>query len=312
MLTQPIVATLSKCRRVLLAGCGGGYDIMGALPLIHELRERGCEPLLASLSFCYLDGLDGARRDPEHPNLHAVDAAAANESKYCPEAWLADFLDRRYGPGHVIHCFEKTGVVPLAAAYQALVERHGIDAIVLIDGGIDALLRGDERSLGTPSEDLASLAAVACVAVPTKILACVGLGAELRDGISHADVFERIAALTTRGAFLGAAALLPDTDAGRLYLDAVEHVFSHQADLKRSHVHTVIRAACQGEFGHRGPHVWLSPLLNMFWFFDAGAVASDHAFLPSLADTLTIWDVVARIEAIRHVITIRDRSDIPL
>jgi hypothetical protein len=312
MLTQPIVAALAGKRRVLLAGCGGGYDILGALPLIHELRERGVEPLLASLSFCYLDGLEGARRDPEHPNLHAVDAAAASEHEYCPEAWLADFLDRRFGPGHVVHCFEKTGVVPLAAAYQALVERHDIDAIVLIDGGIDALLRGDERSLGTPSEDLASLAAVACLAVPTKILACVGLGAELRDGISHADVFERIAALTARRAFFGANALVPGTPAGDLYLDAIEHVFAHQADLKTSHVHTVIRAACRGEFGARGPHVWLSPLMNMFWFFDAEAVAADHVFLASLADTMTIWDVVARIEAIRHAITIRERSEIPL
>jgi len=312
MLTQPIVAALSNCRRVLLAGCGGGYDVLGALPLIHELRERGIETQLASLSFCYLDGLDGARRDPEHQNLHSVDAAAASELKYCPEAWLADFLDRRFGPGHVVHCFEKTGVVPLAAAYQALVERHQLDAIVLIDGGIDALLRGDERSLGTPSEDLTSLAAVASLAVPTKILACVGLGAELRDGISHADVFERIAALTARGAFLGAGSLLAETAAGQLYLDAVEHVFGHQADLKRSHVHTVIRAACRGEFGARGRHVWLSPLMNMVWFFDAAAVADEHLFLPSIADTMTIWDVVARIEAIRGALELRSRSEIPL
>ena len=98
MLTQPITDALAGHRRVLLAGCGGGYDIMGALPLIHELRARGIEPLLASLSFTYLDGLEGARQDPEHPNLYAVDARAASELRYCPEAWLADFLDRRFPP----------------------------------------------------------------------------------------------------------------------------------------------------------------------------------------------------------------------
>jgi hypothetical protein len=312
MLTQPIVSALAGRRRVLLAGCGGGYDIMGALPLIHELRERDVEVHLASLSFCYLNGLDGARQDPDHPNLYAVDATAASELKYCPEAWLADFLDRRFAPGHVVHCFEKTGVVPLANAYRGLVKRLGIDAIVLIDGGVDALLRGDERSLGTPSEDLTSLAAVATLDVPTKILACVGLGAEMRDGISHADAFERIASLTARGAYLGAGSLVPGTGAGQLYLDAVDHVFAHQADLKRSHVHAVVSAACRGEFGARGPHVWLSPLLNMVWFFDADVVASDHLFLPALADTMTIWDVVARIEGIRSSLRIRDFNPIPL
>jgi hypothetical protein len=216
--------------------------------------------------------------------------------------------------GSVYDCLRGSlvDVIPLAHAYRSLVARLGIEAIVLIDGGIDALLRGDERSIGTPSEDLTSLAAVAQLDVPTKILACVGLGAELRDGICHADAFERIASLTARGAYLGAGSLLPGTGAGQLYLDAVEHVFAHQADLKRSHVHAVVSAACRGEFGQRGPHVWLSPLLNMVWFFDADVVASDHLFLPSLNDTMTIWEVVARIEGIRSSLQIRRGSEIPL
>src|SRR5512142_1699976 len=109
--------------------------------------------------------------------------------------------------------------MPLARAYHALVARHAIDAIVLVDGGIDAVLRGDETSIGTPSEDLASLAAVAaCTDVPVRLLACVGLGAELRDGIAHVQVFERIAELARAG--------------------------GGQATQKRSHVHAVVRAAC--------------------------------------------------------------------
>lgn len=312
MLAQPITEVLTRCRRVLLAGCGGGYDILGAVPLLHELRQRGIEVHLASLSFAYLNGLAGARQDPDHPNLYAVDATVATEAAYCPEAWLARFLDQHVGPDHVVHCFDKTGVRPLRAAYAALATRLDLDAIVLIDGGIDALLRGDERSIGTPAEDLTSLAAVDALPGLTKILACVGLGSELRDGIGHADALERIAALTRRGGFLGAGALVPGTAAGDLYLAALEHVFAGQAQQKRSHVHAVVRDACQGGFGDRGPHVWLSPLLNMYWFFDAAAVAADHVFLPALAETETIWEVTATIEAVRKTLALRDRSTIPI
>lgn len=316
MLEQPIVARLSGCRRVLLAGCGGGYDVLGAVPLFVALRARGVEVSLASLSFTYLNGLDGARQDLEHPNMYEVDGACASELKYCPEAWLARFLDERFGApagaGHLLYCFDKTGVVPLTDAYRALVARHNFDAIVLIDGGIDAVLRGDERSIGTPSEDLASLAAVADTDVPTKLLACVGLGSEWRDGISHADALERVAVMTRRGAFLGAAALVPGTAETDLYRDALAYVFQHQADMKRSHVHAVVDAACRGEFGDRGPHVWLSPLLNLFWFFDATAVIDDHAFLPTLRGTQTIWEVSARVEAARKTLAIRPRAEIPI
>ncbi|MFF7988525.1 hypothetical protein ACFZDG_01885 [Kitasatospora xanthocidica] len=34
-------------------------------------------------------------------------------------------------------------------------------AVLLVDGGTDILMRGDEAGLGTPEEDMASLAAVA-------------------------------------------------------------------------------------------------------------------------------------------------------
>ena len=50
---------------------------------------------------------------------------------------------------------------PLREAYRALIAHHGIDAIVLVDGGTDILMRGDEAGLGTPEEDMLSLAAVA-------------------------------------------------------------------------------------------------------------------------------------------------------
>ncbi|HUQ05288.1 MAG TPA: DUF1152 domain-containing protein [Kofleriaceae bacterium] len=321
MLAQPVTEALAGKKNVLLAGCGGGYDVLGAVPLLHELRARGTNVHLASLSFAYLNGLDGATQDREHPNLYAVTAAAASTTKYCPEAWLAAFLDAQHPQHapHTVHSFDKTGVRPLHAAYAALVERLALDAIVLVDGGIDALLRGDERSIGTPSEDLATLAAVHALAPSsaptdgiTRILACVGMGSELRDGICHADALERIAAHTRNRSFLGAAALVPGTAAGDLYVAAVEHVFANQADLKRSHVHACIRNACNGEFGDHGPHVWLSPLLNLFWFFDATAVAADHVFLPSLLGTESIWEVAAQVEAARKAIAVRDRTTIPL
>jgi hypothetical protein len=302
---------LGGARRVLLAGCGGGYDILGAVPLAHQLRARGVAVELASLSFSYLNGLEAAR-DVEHPNLYAVDARCATERAYCPEAWLAKWLDGEYGGAHVVWSFEKTGVRPLARAYRALVERLAIDAIVLVDGGIDAVLRGDETSLGTPAEDLTSLAAATCVANVPIVLACIGMSAELRDGIAHAQVFERIAELARANAYLGASALVPGTAACDGYVRAVESVFAGQMHQHRSHVHSVVTRSLGGEFGAKAPHVWLSPLASMYWFFDARAVARSHVFLEELLATESMWDVVARIEAARENLAIRTHSTIPL
>ncbi len=47
-----------------------------------------------------------------------------------------------------------------------------------MDGGTDILMRGDESGLGTPEEDMASLAAVHGLDVPEKIVVCAGFGVD--------------------------------------------------------------------------------------------------------------------------------------
>ena len=311
MLDAPVLERLGHPRRVLLAGCGGGYDVLGAVPLHHVLRAAGVDVELASLSFCYLNGLPGARQDAVIPNLYEVRGDAATPRAYCPEAHLARWLDGEHGGEHRVWCFDKTGVRPLARAYAALIERLAIDAVILVDGGIDAVLRGDETRLGTPAEDLTSLAAATAQRVPVA-LACVGMTAELRDGIAHAQVLERFAELARGGGYLGATALVPGTPACDAYVRAVDHVFAGQAEQKQSHVHRVITRALRGEFGAVAPHVWLSPLASMYWWLDAREVARTHLFLDSLRATDSIWEVGARIEAARAALPIREPAVMPI
>lgn len=312
MLSQPIDRALAGARRVLIAGCGGGYDVFTGIPIALALQSSGCEVILANLSFAYLDGLDGAERQPTIPNLFRVPPAAATERAYCPEAWLARWFADEVGRPVDVWAFDKTGVEPLRRAYVHLVEAHAIDAIVVVDGGVDALLRGDESALGTPAEDLATLAAIRGLPVATKILAGVALGAEVRDGICHAQVFERFGELSRRGALLGSASWTLQEPAVAGYCAAIDYVFHRQREQRQSHINRVLCAAIRGEAGARGPHVWISPLLAVQWFFAFDEVAASHLFLDALAGTTTIWEVSARIEAIRKGMTIRDRSAMPI
>jgi hypothetical protein len=61
MLPPAFHQALAGRKRVLLAGAGGGCDVLGAVPLLVELLASGeREVHLASLSFSYLNGLGGA------------------------------------------------------------------------------------------------------------------------------------------------------------------------------------------------------------------------------------------------------------
>ncbi|HEX6352236.1 hypothetical protein [Actinophytocola sp.] len=86
------------------------------------------------------------------------------------------------------------------------------------------LMRGDEAGLGTPEEDMSSLAAVA--GLPdrlVRLVACLGFGIDSYHGVCHAHVLENLAALQRAGAYLGAFSISPDSPEAIAYLDAVAH-----------------------------------------------------------------------------------------
>lgn len=312
MLEPAAVATLAPCRSVLLAGAGGGYDVLGAVPLLVQLRAAGKNVHLASLTFSDLEALSPLEREHTAPNLAAVRGEAAVAGLYCPEAWLAGWLASNLDYRQPVWLLDKTGVEPMRVAYELLVEKLSVDAIVLVDGGIDVLLRGDETSLGTPGEDLTSLCAVSAVHCPVKLVACLGMGSELPDGIHHSQFLERVSQLSQIGGFLGTSSLSLLSEAGRAYESAVEYIFSNQRGLRQSHVHRVVLGAMRGVFGPIAEHTWLSPLLPIYWFFDLPSVAATHLFLTSLRGTQTAWEVSAIIEAFRNTTPTRPASAIPI
>ncbi len=309
ILTSPILDTLTSQSQVLLAGCGGGYDILGAIPLMVELEAAGHTVHLGSLTFSNVDALVGV--ESNGCGVFTVGAEAAIESVYCPEAWLAAWASAR-GKPRVIHTWFKSGVQGLLTHFEYLRSTLNLDAVILIDGGIDAILKGNETSLGTPAEDLASVAAVRACGIPHRLIACLGLGAELRDGIPHAQVFERISEITRQGGYLGSSGLIQDSEPGRAYREAVEFVFSHQQRVHRSHVHEVVLRAMAGEFGALAPDVWLSPLLNMFWFFELDVVADTHLFLEHLTHTRTIGEITMLVDGLHKSVGVRPKTVIPI
>jgi hypothetical protein len=314
MLTAAFNSRLSACQDVLLAGAGGGYDVAGAIPLALALRAAGKRVHLASLSFSSLRAKLGLQPVEGADRLFRMKPAHASRQVYCPEAWISRWLAEEQGWDCPVWCFEQTGVKPLLGSYEHLRRELNLDAVVLVDGGIDLILRGDETSIGTPAEDLTSLAAVAQLDVPVKLVACVGLGAEIRNGIPHAQAFERIAALTEAGAYLGACSLSGSGEHERQYLSAMEYVFEGQSELRRSHVHAVVLRSLAGEFGAQPGEadVWISPLLSMYWYFNLDTVAAQNLFVGELGWTESLMQVVRYLEGLRRDVDVKPTSRIPI
>lgn len=295
---------LRDARRILVAGAGGGFDVYAGLPLALALRSAGREVHLANLSFADLYGLD---LDVwVEADVAAVRPDTEARGDYFPERSLARWLDGQQLPA-TVYALSRTGVRPLRAAYRALVGHlGGVDAIVLVDGGTDILMRGDEHGLGTPEEDMVSLAAVNGLdEVPVRLVACLGFGIDAYHGVNHALVLENLAALDRDGAYLGAFSLPRDSREGELYLDAVAHA-QRSTPKHPSIVNGSVAAAVRGDFGDvrftertRDSELFINPLMALYFCVDAVGLARRNLYLDRLERTSLIRQVSTLIEEFR-------------
>ncbi|BAJ28136.1 MULTISPECIES: DUF1152 domain-containing protein [Kitasatospora] len=299
LLQPPLLTRLLAAERILIAGAGGGFDVYAGLPLALALRAAGREVHLANLSFSSLHGLD--REVWAAPDLARITPDIRSADRYFPERSLARWLRSRQLPD-TVWAFPPTGVQPLRAAYRALVDLLDVDAILLVDGGTDILLRGDEAGLGTPEEDMTSLAAVAGLTeVPQRLVAALGFGIDAYHGVSHSLVLENLAALQRDGGYLGAFSIPPDSPEAAHYLDAVAHARAECPE-HPSIVHGSVAAALRGEFGDArftertgDSALFINPLMTLYFGTTVEALATHHLYLDRLEHTVLLGQVASAI-----------------
>lgn len=322
-LNLPILEHVADSTSILIAGAGGGHDILAGLPVYFALREQGKTVHLANFSFTEFAFAD-AVSEPEKLLDDRVWGARPPQRHiipYFPEGLLAEWFHEARGEDVIVWMFRKSGAAPLAEGYAKLVEHLGIDAIILVDGGVDSIMRGDESGPGTLIEDTISLAAVSTlVDVPVKLLACLGFGTEVEERVCHYHALENIAALAKAGGFLGACALTPQMDTFQQFEAACRHLWDTH-NHPRSHITTRVIPAAQGEFGRfhmypedpllRGADMLISPLMSLYWFFDAHTVIAKSLIVRHLLHTNTVTDAIHLYKFIIESIPLRPRRMLP-
>jgi hypothetical protein len=250
------------------------------------------------------------------PGVAAITEDTVAFDDYFPERVLDRWLDR-HGLPSVVYAFPRTGVRPLRSAYRRLAKRLDLDAIVLVDGGTDILMRGDEAALGTPVEDATSLAAVHGTAVATKLVASIGFGVDAYHGINHVQVLENIAALDRAGAYLGAFTVPSHGREAALYRDAVAHAQASTPG-RPSIVNGQIAAALTGAAGDvrldnltGATPLFINPLMAMYFTFDLTGLAAQSLYLERIRQTEHMLQVSHIIERFRDEITPRPRVPFP-
>ncbi|UZR98810.1 DUF1152 domain-containing protein [Chondrinema litorale] len=293
--------SIKESENILLAGAGGGFDIYSGLPVYFALKQMGKNVTLANFSFTELRKTSATE---VFPFCYQVEASCKvlSSNNYFPEKYLCEWLLTR-GEQTSIYAFAKTGVLPLKKAYDYIIKKHSIDTIVLVDGGTDSLMFGDEDGLGTPVEDICSMAAVYKTSIKKKHLLSVGFGIDHFHGVSHFRFLENVAELMRDGGYNGMFQVTKEMEEGKHYIAAVEYANMRMKGME-SIVNNSISSAVQGYFGNhqvtertKSSELWINPLMSIYWCFELDAVIQKNKYYPRIKATKNLFEINSEIAA---------------
>ncbi len=238
----PFFDKLDNAEKVLIAGAGGGYDMVSGMPLYSYLRGQGKAVVLANLSFSQLD-LTNNRL--VMPHLYEI-TDTSEHVRYFPEKHVRDWLIERDECPH-IYGIKVSGVQEMSAMYQQLIDIHDIDSVILADGGTDSLMFGDEVQVGTIVEDSCSILGLYEATKNSDVktyLSAIGFGVE--HDLNHYACLQNMSALMRAGDYLGAFSLTQEMPEGKAFIELVNYQPSR---LSPQHRHQ----QCQSRYAGR---VW--------------------------------------------------------
>ncbi len=149
-----------KTRNILMCGTGGGFDFCHSALLVPELKRLGKNVVFLSYSFGLISNVTAETvfscKPEKGPFVKMVTAESKGPPNYQPEIGYCKSLDAQYpesAPHSMYTCYARDFVIlTLSQVYKHIVDKHDIDTLLMIDGGSDSLMRGDEHGLGDPIE----------------------------------------------------------------------------------------------------------------------------------------------------------------
>lgn len=280
--------------QALVLGIGGSGDVVGCLPTARLLERVGVDVTLGGMAWepVPYDSRPGPRRLDEVEILRRINDTVGlasgdtrtSDGLIFTESVVADHYDEA-----VMLVGMDRGVQGMIEDLDDACQQLGIDVVIGVDAGGDALASGDEPGLRSPVTDGYGVASLNAIDVP----ACLGVVGYGSDGELTIDELETaMARAASRDGLLGSWGIT-----NRVREELEELLASVDTEASRLPVE-----AARGEIGHRSirggaASVDVRMPGSVTFYFRPAAVAEGSAVCDLIADSRSLEDATGALTA---------------
>lgn len=276
-LNIPILEELKDKQNILIIGIGGGFDVYCGLPIMYELLKLNKNIILANYSFTnFMESTIKTDSININPNL-IENKSSIKIPHYNPEIYLKEGLKNIYDIDQTIYSIKREGYKTTLKQMEFIVNKHDIDCIIAIDGGVDSIFHGDEEGCGTILEDSITLSCLREIKLD-KYLVCIGLGTEIEEKLCNYTAFEIISEKFKDESILGTCSLTKSMESFHFFKTLCEYCWNIP-NHKKSHISSRIIPAVEGDFGG---DVFYNFLMGLYFFFKLDNVVEKNTLIEQL------------------------------
>lgn len=296
-------ATNTTNNIIFFAGCGGGYDIFGSLPMVYKESNLNKTILLSNISFTSTDTLKNLSKSNSTKVITLSQGcfeinpgSYADDVHYFPEYLLANQLDC---PVYAICDFDTVDLI--ICAYASILEKNQIqtvDTFYLVDGGCDVLLTGKETELATFVEDMMNLKAITNIIennifpINNFYVCAIGLNVDCGHGVVELELVERLEQMRNDKIIIQEEYLSINQPHVKFYSDILA-----KCNIGQTLVHSFVHEALFGNYGFVVPNhpnikitsndkVNVSDLTKLFIICDGNKLAKSICYLDIITNTM--------------------------
>lgn len=287
MLNIPISVNkkLENSKSILIVGAGGGSDILCGIPLYYTFLKQGKNVHLANLTHTDLKTIH-QHTDPIilEPNVVGANSIIKSPSQNYVEGYLSQFFKATLNQDKIVWMLNRTHVQDLKKAFERLVAHLEIDAIVLVDGGIDSIMRGDEGKNMLTSNFVETTLLLATI--QNMELICDNLFlVSCNTNLNYQNILgKNISLLSSQGGFYGSCSIVS-------YMNSYKLMKSADLYLEHNNIATSVKYFIKCIDSNFEDDEEKNGLVQ-FLFFNPVALAYNNVIVHKILDTNSYYDIV--------------------
>jgi hypothetical protein len=285
-LPHSMLTALEGKNTILVLGVSGGLDIFAGMPLYYSLTKFGKKIHLANITHTDFKTINEFA-DPIilAPGLYGANFKIKTPSTNYVEGYLSQFFKASANQDVVVWMFERTTVPMMKKACERLIEHLKLDAIILVDGGVDSIMTGKEDGVTHNFVDN-----VLILKIFQEMPELNGKVFSVACYDNTIDISKNLSLLSLQGGFYGGCYLLSFMKSYQILKMAYNYIKNNNDVLS---VDRIIKIT---ESDFEDDEEKISPM--QYLFFNTEALIYNNIVIPQMLEDMSYYDIVQIIAPI--------------